>query len=424
MASGNLRAFLLKLEKDLSKKSKTYRKYTSDIKPHTFYLSRAGLKSQIRFQMLRDGLNPDTKEVEELISSYFKDLKSAFTGTLYGVNVHAKRVTNVSFSVTVSPQEDHKDYFTHKNSFVLLKSIMFNPKQKFNRSMRKIYKNSGASFKEYSFLDIGHSQESAVWDNRVSDALLTFGEVPPSLMNITEVAAIWSLVKVDSRDEIDVSLESSSKNRSKGAKFAKRDKVHLQGLIADALLRLEAEDVKGSDSLVGKKKKELRKKALKPFKKVKNATVVEKETTVIKESATQPVKKPVKRKIRETKGKRAVAAKAKRVKKHSAAMQPLQLIGLINKQLPDTVRKNMREPALVNRSGRFADSVEITDITKTPKGFPSIGYTYARNPYEVFEMGSSGNWSSPERDPRQLIDKSIREIAAQFAIGRFYTRRV
>ena len=105
-------------------------------------------------------------------------------------------------------------------------------------------------------------------------------------------------------------------------------------------------------------------------------------------------------------------------------MQPLQLIGLINKQLPDTVRKNMREPALVNRSGRFADSVEITDITKTPKGFPSIGYTYARNPYEVFEMGSSGNWSSPERDPRQLIDKSIREIAAQFAIGRFYTRRV
>ena len=32
-------------------------------------------------------------------------------------------------------------------------------------------------------------------------------------------------------------------------------------------------------------------------------------------------------------------------------------------------------------------------------------------------------WASPERDPRQVIDRSIREIAAQFAIGRFYTRR-
>jgi len=31
---------------------------------------------------------------------------------------------------------------------------------------------------------------------------------------------------------------------------------------------------------------------------------------------------------------------------------------------------------------------------------------------------------SIERDPRRLIDKSIREIAAQFAIGRFYTRRL
>ena len=423
MAAGNLQAFLLKLEKDLTKKSKVYRKYTSDVKPHTFYLSRAGLQSQIRFQMIRDGLNPDTKEVKGIISSYFKDLKQAFTGNLYGVTVHRRKLTNVSFSVTVSPAEDHKDYFTHKNSFVLLKSIMFNSKQKFNRSMRKVYKNSGTAFKEHSFLDIGHSNESAVWDNRVSDSLLSFGEMPTSLMNISEVAAIWSLVKVDSKGEIDVSLESSSKNRSKGAKFAKRDKVHLQGLIADALLKLEAEDLKGSDSLVGRKKKEVRKKVLTPFKKVKNAKVVEKETTKFVESKAAS-KLAVSRKVKEARGKRAVAAKAKRIKKRSAAMQPLQLIGLINKELPDTVRKNMRSPALVNRTGRFAESVQVTDIVKTPKGFPSIGYTYQRNPYQVFEDGSSGNWANGNRDPRDLIDKSIREIAAQFAIGRFYTRRV
>ena len=33
-------------------------------------------------------------------------------------------------------------------------------------------------------------------------------------------------------------------------------------------------------------------------------------------------------------------------------------------------------------------------------------------------------WASPDRDPRKLIDESIREIAAQMAVGRFYTRRV
>jgi len=115
----------------------------------------------------------------------------------------------------------------------------------------------------------------------------------------------------------------------------------------------------------------------------------------------------------------------KRVVKTGLASEPLRLIGLINRQLPDTVRKNMNAPALDNRTGRFAESVKITDVIKTPKGMPSFGYTYAKNPYQVYEMGQGTSpWATPERDPRTLIDRSIREIAAQFALGRFYTRRV
>jgi hypothetical protein len=45
-----------------------------------------------------------------------------------------------------------------------------------------------------------------------------------------------------------------------------------------------------------------------------------------------------------------------------------------------------------------------------------------KNPYQTFEQGY--RQGSEERDPRRLIDKSIRELATQFAIGRFYTRRV
>ena len=33
-------------------------------------------------------------------------------------------------------------------------------------------------------------------------------------------------------------------------------------------------------------------------------------------------------------------------------------------------------------------------------------------------------WATPERDPRKLIDRSIREIAAELAMGRLFTRRV
>jgi hypothetical protein len=112
-------------------------------------------------------------------------------------------------------------------------------------------------------------------------------------------------------------------------------------------------------------------------------------------------------------------------KRKEPALRPLHLIGLINKELPSTVRKNMQEPGLENRTGRFANSVEITDIVQTAKGFPSIGYTYQRDPYQVFEDGGgAAPWANGQRDPRQVIDRSIRELAVQFAIGRFYTRRV
>ena len=77
----------------------------------------------------------------------------------------------------------------------------------------------------------------------------------------------------------------------------------------------------------------------------------------------------------------------------------------------------MGAPALTNRTGRFASSVRATDMAMTARGFPSFGYTYQRDPYGTFEQDTS-------YDPRKLIDRSMREIAAEYAIGRFYTRRV
>ena len=101
------------------------------------------------------------------------------------------------------------------------------------------------------------------------------------------------------------------------------------------------------------------------------------------------------------------------------------LLALLNAKLPQEVASNMGPPGLEYQTGRFASSVRITDVNRTPQGYPSIGYTYQKDPYQDFEVGTgSPRYATNDRDPRKLIDRSIREIAAEFALGRFYTRRV
>ena len=101
-----------------------------------------------------------------------------------------------------------------------------------------------------------------------------------------------------------------------------------------------------------------------------------------------------------------------------------RLIPLINNILPETIERNMNKPYLESRTGRFSSSVRAVDATKTAKGYTSIGYTYQREPYGVYETTSGSRFASSDRDPRKIIDVSIREIAAQFGLGRLYTRRV
>ena len=154
---------------------------------------------------------------------------------------------------------------------------------------------------------------------------------------------------------------------------------------------------------------------------------------VVATKRKKPVKSKTKNKVK-TKGTKQktgkVSTKAGGPRKKPRAVKgisasPLALIGILNQKLPETVRKNMDPPALENKTGRFADSVKVTDIAQTPQGYPSIGYTYRKDPYQVFEDGvGAPPWANGQRDPRELIDKSIREIAIGYAIGRFYTRRL
>lgn len=117
---------------------------------------------------------------------------------------------------------------------------------------------------------------------------------------------------------------------------------------------------------------------------------------------------------------RVVKAKAKvgsidgLVKSKESPINLKALVPLINQKLPAVIRSYMgKEDRLVNRTGRFSESAYVLDVD------PDLGitYSYMKYPYSVFE-------SQGPRDPRPLIERSIREIATEIVRAKFNMRRV
>lgn len=144
------------------------------------------------------------------------------------------------------------------------------------------------------------------------------------------------------------------------------------------------------------------------------------------------VKAGTKKRKRKAKDKSVTAKKplTKKVRRSKKASKPLKgseseysihnIIAMINMRLHDTLHDNMTSPRLVYRTGRFASTV-TANATTTAKGNLSIGYNYMTNPYAVFAPG--GKMYTPDRDPRLLIEMSIRQIATELAVGRYGVRR-
>lgn len=139
-----------------------------------------------------------------------------------------------------------------------------------------------------------------------------------------------------------------------------------------------------------------------------------------KKKINSKASKTIKQKTTSTRSKLDLKVKVKKAPPRNW----LSLVAAINAKLPAVVRSNMGAPGLVNRTGRFSESVKISSVTQTAQGFPSFGTTYDKTPYGVFDrtLGASP-WATPDRDPQTLIHKSLRQILQEMAIGRFYLRR-
>lgn len=94
----------------------------------------------------------------------------------------------------------------------------------------------------------------------------------------------------------------------------------------------------------------------------------------------------------------------------------IQLQALLDSSLQDLIKANMgtgtRRDILNLRSGRFAESVKVERLSESRAGMITAFYSYMKNPYATFSAG--GLQSTPQtRDPKLLIARSIRELAAQ-----------
>jgi hypothetical protein len=122
-----------------------------------------------------------------------------------------------------------------------------------------------------------------------------------------------------------------------------------------------------------------------------------------------------------TKTAKTTQSKAQPVK---AAITPktnnlVNLQNLINSKLQDVVSANMGDGDARNvlnyRTGRLAASAKVEGLSESRTGMITAFYSYMKNPYATFSAG--GRQQNPRsRDPKLLISKSIREIAAEYAV--------
>lgn len=89
---------------------------------------------------------------------------------------------------------------------------------------------------------------------------------------------------------------------------------------------------------------------------------------------------------------------------------------LIDAHLQDVISANMgdgsRRDVLNYRTGRFASSAKLQRLSQSRDGMITAFYTYMKYPYATFSAGGRQQYPT-SRDPKLLIAKSIREIAAE-----------
>lgn len=451
MARKNLLDTLNLIEERIYSSSAEFRKLVSDRKAHSVTIDKKDLIFQVTAEMkFRLGVKELPEEMQRVIERQVTVMCRKFYTALHPKKFNSSRKTYetsglagsaTSFTVVYAAKSATDTTNVFKRFKTIKQQIQKPLLQALNKEIASLNKGkrkgnrfSSINARGAGFLDIGHGDDSSVSLQRqreVNKALFDFDTSNSPLADkfLGELRDNLKLSanKQDGKtaDTISISLESKNINRDS---FSKGEVAGLNKALKAEMERLGASywaNQEGSDSMATKLEKKLVTELSSSIKGKKKVTRAKK-GKVQKSKATKVKSKGKTTKAstgRVFKGTSKAATKKRNVSK-GIASAPMQMLGAINNQLPETVRENMQTPRLQNRTGRFANSVRVTDIAVTNTGLPSVGYTYDRGNYGQYEKSSGSRWADTDRDPRTLIDKSIREIAAGLAIGRFFTRRV
>lgn len=434
MSVQSQKAFLTKLHKELLVTGDEYRKIVN-VQFHTFVLTRRALRKGIKDRLEKNFAGVSKAEVAAILKGCDAALYKVIRDTAKSINaVETPGLGGVTLQKQTKSRVEATFDASGQNRYAQITRLYTQHLSKATpaviRSIEGVL-NETSNVKSKSLWNLNHKHLEGIIETQVRDAInnALIGEEEITKKHLTAFMKknkiSLEVIRDTRSNTAHVSLGSQRENSKEGGISGAR-KQKLQKALLKAIKQLDSNipiaELPGSDSFVEVFEKKVVTKTLDPFRGKKNVKVSKaSKTKHSKKKHTIKVTPAVKAaaSLRRRKSIKATAAKK------APAAQPLQLLAMINAKLPATVRKNMNSPMLVNRTGTFADSVKLTDISKTPKGFPSIGYTYDKSPYGVFEMGNGDpRFATPERDPRRIIDQSIREIAAQLAIGRFFTRRV
>ena len=472
MANSDQVAFLTKLHKELQVSSSTYRKETMNIKSHIFTLTKKGVRSAVRkaiydqlvekkeiknkgkvTQQARKGIDFKISDIRSMMQQLDPHINTFFEGVRADYEAKERVDENVYLPESHGLNTSDKITAIFKAYIGTSGNTLGKTVNRYDSGYRKVLDNGKLLVVEimkvlkdkmgaertmtsgFDLFNIEHEHYAGVLETAMRDTLNNTIEAD-SLQTEASVMAFFGSIGADLRvirdtvtSSVSVFVGSAPENRAEGRHSEDRRRDLLKA-VKEVLDKLQSDptynvaDLEGSDSFRTIKQKEGVNSILKPFRKIKGAKVsIDEEIKHSKSDNTKENKRKVSIGKRKPSTPKATGARIRRSR--SPASTQLQLVANLNKGLPARVKKNMNPPALQNRTGRFAESVKVTDVMQTPKGFPSVGYTYDRDNYEQFEATSgSKSYASHQRDPRKLIDKSIRELATTMAIGRFFTRRV
>ena len=268
---------------------------------------------------------------------------------------------------------------------------------------------TGREIRKGGLLDLGHFGASEINTN-ISNLL--FSDVQDEILRLAsrDVVVKQTLEKIGFTNSPEflytIREESLGDNRTRGGLAEARSRE-----IASVINSIAWDNVQASPSARSEIKRLILETAKtgKPNKKKSNKTV-KKETKIPITRSKVKVKAP--------------RASGDITQTENSFSDWSSLIPILNARMKGAVISQMGSSSLVNRTGTFAGSARIIDVTITNKGFPSFGMSYEKTPYGVFDR-SLGTlpWAQPQRDPYTIIERALRSILTEFAIGRFYARR-